>query len=67
LASFALTFTSRLASWWTRPFGAGLDHRQRDAAAFFIDGENPDFDHIAHRNHFVWIADETVGQVAHMD
>ena len=46
---------------------ARLDHGQRHATALFIHTQHPNLDDVAHGDHFVRIADETVGQLADVD
>jgi hypothetical protein len=54
------------ARWAWRPFAARSDRGERDATAIFIDIDNPDFEHIAYADYFVWIANKAVGQPANV-
>lgn len=60
---------SRLPFAW-RPgwtFRAGGDRGERDAAAIFINIDDPDLEHVADADDFVWIANEAVGEAADVD
>jgi hypothetical protein len=47
-------------------FGAGLDRRERNAAALLIDVDDPHLEHIPNADDLVRIADIAVGQPADM-
>jgi hypothetical protein len=44
-------------------FRARGNHRERNAASRLVDFQNPDFDDVADRNHFVRIANVTIRQL----